>query len=72
MKFVAGENGRNPEKASSTTKPTWSDGDANSGRKRWETSDKSLAPQSRLSREIQMKCIDALLSHLLRFQESNL
>ena len=39
MKFVAEENGRNPEKTyldsvSSTTKPTWSDRDANSGSQR--------------------------------------
>ena len=41
MKSVLGENGRNPEKTypdsvSSTTKPTWSDRDANSGPQRWE------------------------------------
>ena len=52
MKFVVGENGRNPEKTysdpvSSTTKPTWSDRDANSESQRWETSDKSLAPRGR-------------------------
>ena len=38
MKFVVGENGRKtyPDPVSSTTKPTWSDRDANSGPQRWE------------------------------------
>ena len=42
MKFVRGENGRNPEKNPPKLrfvhlKPTWSDLDANSGPQRWET-----------------------------------
>ena len=52
MKFVVGENVRNPVKnlprpLSSTTKPTWSDRDANSGPQRWEASALPLAPQGR-------------------------
>ena len=57
MKFVAGENGKTPIKTypdpvSSTTKPTWSDRDANSGSQRWEASDSPLAPRSRLQNKV--------------------
>ena len=44
MKFVVVENGRNPEKAysdpvSSTTKPTWCDGDEKLEPQLWEATD---------------------------------
>ena len=53
MKFVVGENGRNPEETypdadSSTMKPRFSYGDANSGPQRWVALDEPLAPRSRL------------------------
>ena len=53
MKFVEGENRRNPRKdypdsVSSTTKPTWSDRDTNSGSQHWEERDQLLAPRSHL------------------------
>ena len=44
------ENSRNtlPDSISSTTKPTWSGRESNSGLQRWEASDYSLAPRNQL------------------------